>query len=323
MMKSGPTPDNTLELTKVGPSTVIQPRPHPVREREAVRVAEWRADFSELIKLRLTTLVLITTFIGFLYGSGESVNWLAAFHAVLATGLVAAGAAAFNQVLEIRQDALMRRTANRPLPARRMGRSHAIALGAGLSIVGLLYLGLALNWLSAGLALLTLAIYVGVYTPLKQKTVHNTLIGAISGAIPPVIGWAAATDTLWTWEAAILFGILFFWQMPHFLAIAWMYREEYAFAGFRMWPLIDPTGRWTAWQTVLFSAALLAVSVMPVFLGINTWICGVIVGLLGIGMIWLSLRFLRQKTVTRARQLFLSTLLYLPAALAAVVFTIR
>jgi protoheme IX farnesyltransferase len=201
-----------------------------------------------------------------------------------------------------------------------MATRTATLFGTLISLIGLIYLGLAANWLTSALAALTLAVYVLIYTPLKQKTVHNTLIGAISGAIPPVLGWTAATGKLGV-EALILFGILFFWQMPHFLAIAWMYRDQYRKAGFRMWPLIDKLGRWTAGQSFFFALLLLGVSLTPVFLGLNNWVYGGIASLLGVGMTLLALRFLCHKTEKSARQLFLSTLLYLPAILIAIVFT--
>lgn len=276
----------------------------------------------ELTKARLTTLVLITTLVGFLYGMGEGLDALLMFHTLFATGLVAAGAAILNQAMEKRPDGLMKRTADRPLPAERISLRHAYFGGIAVTLAGSLYLGLAANWLAAGLALLTSLIYLGIYTPAKQITVHNTVIGAVSGAIPPMIGWAVATGSL-GWEAWFLFGILFCWQMPHFLAIAWMYREQYAGAGFRMWPAIDPKGITTAWLGWFFAVAALVISLLPVFLGVNNVAYAIIASLAGAYMIWRAVKFIRLRSQKNARQLFLSSLAYLPMVLGALVFTIN
>ena len=196
------------------------------------------ADFCELVKARLTALVVVTTLAGFYMGWSGAMDWRRLFNALFGTWLVASGSAALNELLERRTDAAMHRTRDRPLPSGRMSPDAALLIGFGLVVGGLAYLALLVNLLAATLAAVTMATYLFAYTPLKRRTPLNTLVGAIPGALPPVIGWAAATGTLdkgaWT-----LFAILFCWQMPHFLAIAWLYREDYARAGFVMLPNVD------------------------------------------------------------------------------------
>lgn len=294
-----------------GEGVAAEPRPE---------VIKWRAEVMQLTKMRLTMLVLITTLLGFIYASPGPVDLLLLLHTIVGTGMVAAGAAALNQVMEVEQDRLMKRTSTRPLPSGRVEIAHALAFGMAVSLIGLVYLLALVGWLPAVLALGTIVTYLLLYTPLKQTTVHNTLIGAVSGAIPPVIGTAAATGRLDA-VGAFLFGILFFWQMPHFLAIAWMYREQYQKAGFRMWPIIDEFGRSTSFQMVIYAACLLATSLVAVALGWNNWIYGLIAAVCGASMLHFAAKFWRSKENGDARKLFFSTLLYLPVLLITLVLT--
>lgn len=278
------------------------------------------SDFAELVKARLTLLVLLTTTVGFYLGAVGSIDYLALFHAVFGTALSAAGAAALNQWWERRLDALMLRTRTRPIPAGRMLPRVALIVGIVLAIAGVTYLTIACNRLSAALATATIIIYIFGYTPLKRISTANTLVGAIPGALPPMIGWAAASGRLdpGAWS---LFAILFLWQMPHFFAIAWMYREDYARAGFQMVSREDETGTRSASQSVLFCILLLLVSGIPAFLGVvNSAYLLAELALNGL-FIFVAMRFLRTQTVTDARKLFLTSIIYLPLLLVALVLT--
>ncbi len=285
-------------------------------------VIKWREEVMQLTKARLNMFVIFTTLLGFIYASQGAIDFLLMFHTIIGTAMVAGGSAALNQVMEVDQDRLMKRTRNRPLPSGRIGMVHAMSFGIGVSVIGLGYLFFSSGWLPMVLALATTVVYLLLYTPLKQTTVHNTLIGAISGAIPPVIGSAAVSGRV-DLVGAFLFGILFFWQMPHFLAIAWMYREQYEQAGFRMWPMIDELGRSTSFQMLVYALCLLATSLVPVLLGWNNWIYGVIAVLSGGSMTAFALVFWRTKERVDARRLFFSTLFYLPILLVALVLTRR
>jgi heme o synthase len=227
------------------------------------------------------------------------------------TALVAGGASAFNQVFERRTDALMRRTRLRPMADGRMSPQDASLYAAVLSLAGLAALAVFVNILSALVALATLVSYAAIYTPLKLRTSFSTVIGAIPGALPPVIGWAAATNGLGR-GAWILFGILFLWQLPHFLAIAWIYREDYARAGFPMLPVIEPDGRSTARQSVLYAAALLPLSLAPTLVGITTTFYFVAALVLTLGFLALTLQFARTRSVADARRVFFGSIVYLP-----------
>ena len=294
---------------------------HPSPEL-APFVLRWRAEVMQLTKARLTMLVLFTTLMGFIYASNGAVDLLLLFHTLIGTGMVAAGAAVLNQVMEVEQDRLMNRTKTRPLPAGRVRVEHALGFGLAVALIGLGYLYFSAGWLPTALAAATIGTYLLLYTPLKQTTVHNTLIGAISGAIPPVIGSAAASGHL-DWVGAFVFGILFFWQMPHFLAIAWMYREQYEQAGFRMWPMIDELGRSTSFQMFWYALCLLATSLAPVIMGWNNFVYGIIAVVAGGVVVALALVFWRTKAKPDARRLFFSTLFYLPIVLVALVLTRR
>ena len=278
------------------------------------------SDFAELVKARLTLLVLLTTAVGFYLGAPGPVSYLALFHAVFGTALAAAGAAALNQWWERRLDALMQRTMMRPIPAGRMLPRDALIVGSLLAIAGVSYLTIACHWLSAVLAAATILIYIFGYTPLKRISTANTLVGAIPGALPPMIGWAAAKGQLdpGAWS---LFAILFFWQMPHFFAIAWMHREDYARAGFQMVSRDDETGTRSASQSVFFCIVLLLVSGIPAFLGVVNSIYVLIELILNGLFIFVAMRFLRTQVVADARKLFLASIVYLPLLLLALVLT--
>jgi len=281
---------------------------------EAVALAASKsrtADFAALAKPRLNMLVVISALAGYLMGTVESVSALPLLATLAGTGLVAGGASAFNQLLERDLDALMRRTRMRPLPDRRLQAAEAAIFGFAITVTGLLVLAAFVNLLAAAVALVTLLSYVVIYTPLKRRSSFGTVIGAIPGALPPVIGWAAARGALTT-EAWILFGIVFLWQLPHFLAIAWMYREDYARAGYPMLPVIEPDGHSTARQALVYATALLPLSLAPTLLGLtgNVYFGGAL--LLGVAFIYLTYRFVRTRAVRDARTVFFGSIIYLP-----------
>lgn len=267
-------------------------------------------DFIALAKPRLNLLVVASALAGYVMGRGE-LSVVPVLCTLAGTGLVAGGASAFNQVLERRRDALMRRTRLRPMPDGRLPVRDALLYASGLSAAGLLTLALGANLLSAVMALLTLVTYAAVYTPLKSRTSFSTVVGAIPGALPPVIGWAAATGDL-SRGAWVLFGIVFLWQLPHFLAIAWIYREDYARAGFPMLPVIEPDGRSTARQAVIYAAALLPLSLAPTLVGMAG--TAYFAGALALTLIFLglSIGFAFTRTASDARKLFFGSILYLP-----------
>jgi protoheme IX farnesyltransferase len=276
--------------------------------------------FSELFKARLTLLVVLTTLVGFYLGSaiGFPVDYTLMFHTVFGTALVAAGAAALNQLIEREHDARMKRTENRPLPARRITPNAVLLLGALLSVAGLAWLLFAVNALTAFLGAVTLASYLFVYTPLKRLTVLNTAVGAVPGALPPLMGWAAATDSLSPGGWA-LFAVLFFWQLPHFMAISWLYREDYARAGYRMLSGVDPEGRRTAASAVRNTMALLLISLFPYLLHLTGryYLAGALV--LGGVFLACAIVFARKLTPRAARQLFFASIIYLPLLLGLLV----
>ena len=278
------------------------------------------SDIAELIKARLTLLVLLTTAVGFYLASESPIDYRALLHTVFGTAAAAAGAAALNQWWERRADALMRRTKSRPLPAGRMAPAQALAFGAALSLFGVVYLAVVCNALSAALAAITIVIYIFAYTPLKRASTANTAVGAIPGAIPPMIGWAAARGNIGV-EAWSLFVIVFLWQMPHFFAIAWMCREDYARAGFRMISSDDCSGQRSASQSVFFCILLLVLAGLPAFVGMVSYAYQAIELLLGGLFVAVAMRFLRLRTHSAARLLFITSIAYLPLLLAALVLT--
>jgi protoheme IX farnesyltransferase len=277
-------------------------------------------DLAELVKARLTLLVLVTTAVGFYLGSESPLNYMALFHVVFGTAAAAAGAAALNQWWERGVDALMRRTRTRPIPAGRMRPLQALVLGVVLSSLGVGYLAIVCNALSAALAAITIAIYIFAYTPLKRASTANTAVGAIPGAIPPVIGWAAARGSIdaGAWS---LFAIVFLWQLPHFFAIAWMYREDYSRAGFRMISADDRSGERSASQSVFFCILLLVIAGLPAFLGIVNFAYLGFELVLGGLFTAVAMRFLRMRNASAARSLFIASIVYLPLLLGALVLT--
>lgn len=278
----------------------------------------WAAVFADLVKARLTSLVLLTTCVGFYLGERGAVNGLLMFHVLMGTALVAGGAAALNELLEREHDAKMRRTASRPLPAGRLQPTTVAIFGGVASVAGLIYLALMVNLLTSVLGAVTSISYLFIYTPLKRLTWVNTLVGAIPGALPPLMGWTAARNEL-SGEGWALFAIVAFWQIPHFMAIAWLYREEYAKAGFVMLPNVDADGSRTAYHAVGNTLALLIASLCPFVLKLNGVIYLTAAILLGAGYFWTAVRFARQLDTRRARQLFLASIIYLPLLLLAMV----
>jgi protoheme IX farnesyltransferase len=274
--------------------------------------------WTDLFKARLTFLVLLTTLVGFYIGSGTNVQFALMAHTIIATALLACGAAALNQFLERDLDARMQRTDGRPLPAGRLHPNTVLLTGAAMALAGMLYLAAKVNLLTSLLGALTLVTYLFVYTPLKRVTWLNTAVGAIPGALPPLMGWTGAGNDLDRGGWA-LFAILFFWQIPHFLAIAWLYREDYARAGFVMLPNVDPEGSRTGSQAVSHTLGLLFVSVCPVAFRIAGWVY--FVGALVLGAVFLvaAIQFSRQLTTRRARHLFVVSILYLPLLLGLMV----
>lgn len=275
------------------------------------------ADLAALLKPRITLMVLLTVAIGFASGSAAGVNGSLLLHALLGIGLVAAGASVLNQYLERDTDALMKRTRRRPLPAGRMDAETALALGWVLGGLGLIYLSLTSNLLTVGLAAFTLVGYVYFYTPLKRVTPWNTFVGAVPGALPPVLGYAAATGTVDA-VAGLLFGILFLWQFPHFWAIAWLYRDDYAAGGMMMLPAVDREGgRLTGRMMVKSALLLLVVSLLPTVLRMAGPLFFVTALLAGLAFVWACVSFWRRPADASARQAMLVSLIYLPLVLLA------
>ena len=275
-------------------------------------------DFVSLTKPRLNLLVLITTLAGLYLAAPEGVETALLANTLIGTALVAGGAAALNQVWERHTDALMRRTSTRPIPAGRLKASEGAWFGLLLSAAGLAQLALTVNATTAVVAGATLISYVLVYTPLKRRTSLATLVGAIPGALPPVIGWSAATGVI-SLPALVLFGIVFFWQMPHFLAIAWLFRNDYAHAGIPLLPVLEPDGRRTGLQTLIYTAALWPVSLLPAVIGLAGIPYMIVATALGVLFVWLALRFARERSMPNARTLFLFSITYLPLLLGALV----
>jgi protoheme IX farnesyltransferase len=274
----------------------------------------WR-DFYELLKPRMNLLILGTTTVGFSIAARTTTDWTRLPNTLLGTALCAASAAILNQYLEREYDGLMPRTAHRPLPTGRISPAHALVLGIVTGILGGLYLLLFVNWMTAMLGSATLLSYVLVYTPLKRVTTLNTIVGAIPGAVPPMMGWTAVTGSLAA-PAWALFGILFVWQIPHFLAIATLYRDDYRLGGFKMLPVNDPTLRATGRQILLYSAAILPVSLLPTMVGVSGEIYTISAVLLGVGFFAFCMSCATRRTRAEARKLFFASIIYLPVLLA-------
>ncbi len=274
--------------------------------------------FVELMKLRLNTLVLVTTGIGFFLGSSTALDWWALTHTLLGTLLVAGGASALNQWMEQDAEKVMRRTMDRPIPSGRVTPSEALVFGVVLSLAGLTYLSAAAPMITALLAAATTASYLLLYTPLKKHTPICTWIGAIPGAIPPMIGWAAAYGSV-TAEAWALFGILFWWQLPHFFAIAWLWRDDYQRAGYPMLTVLDPSGRLVSREIIVTTLALILAGCAPYWLHMAGTVY--LIGSLALGAAFLAFGagLARQKTDAAARRLFFASIIYLPLLLTLLV----
>lgn len=281
-------------------------------------VKGWLSVYADLVKARLTTLVLLTTTVGFYVGFQGPMDYLLMFHTLFGTALVASGAAALNQLLEREHDARMRRTAGRPLPSGRLQPVTVMLFGGVCSLVGTIYLALLVNPLTSVLGAVSLVSYLFIYTPLKRLTWLNTAVGAIPGALPPLMGWAAARNELGAGGWA-LFAILAFWQMPHFFAIAWIYKDEYAKAGFKMLPSVDPDGSRTAQQSISHTLGLLPVSLCPFVLHLAGPVYLVAAILLGGFYLWCAIRFAKKLDVPSAKKLFFASIIYLPLLLIALV----
>jgi heme o synthase len=275
-------------------------------------------DLLELTKPRITLLILVCTAVGYFFGSPNF--HLATFlHVLLGTALMASGTAALNQWYEADSDAKMRRTSKRPIPAGRIESIDALAFGVWLSITGFAELWFETNPLAASLGLFTLASYIFLYTPLKQRSAVCTTVGAVPGAMPPLIGYAAASGRLDA-GALALFLILFVWQFPHFYAIAWMYRVDYARGGIRMLPVVEPDGESTARRIVACSLLLIPISLVPRFLGMTGSVYAAVAVAAGLALLYFGVRLGRERSLAGARQVLLASVLYLPALLATMVF---
>ena len=272
--------------------------------------------YLELTKPRITWLILMSTAIGFVFGlsanPGTVFSWPLLFHTICGTGLIASGTAALNQWYESEYDAHMHRTRERPIPSGRDERRPAFIFAVALSVLGFAQLAWFVNPLTGFLGLFTLATYIFLYTPMKRRSPHATTIGALPGAMPPLIGFAASAGTL-TFGAAALFAILFVWQFPHFYAIAWMYREDYSRAGIKMLPVVEPDGESTARRILVFSLLLIPVSFAPTLLGMTGAIYLAGAFLLGLYFLNAGVRVFRDRSLLRARAVLLASVLYLPA----------
>jgi protoheme IX farnesyltransferase len=311
---SGPVGGSTL------PGSGLVDAPISVQAPPAEK--SWLAVYLDLFKARLTFLVLLTALAGFYLGSRAPMDLRLMFHAMAGTALLAAGASALNQLWEREHDGQMRRTRGRPLPSGRLEPRTVLFIGAGTSLLGLVYLTLAVNAATAMIGAVTLASYLFVYTPLKRLSWWNTAVGAIPGGLPPLMGWVAARGHI-SPEALALFGILAFWQIPHFMAIAWLYRDEYARAGFRMLPVLDPSGRRTGRQAVAHTLVLLPLSLAPFLLRLAGPVYLAGAATLGVLFCAFALQFARGLTTAAARRLFFVSVLYLPLLLGLMVLDKR
>jgi protoheme IX farnesyltransferase len=282
-------------------------------------------DYIALTKPRITWLILMSTGVGYFFGAQKGLqgwtgwHFLTLLHTIIGTGLIASGTAALNQWYERKADGMMRRTQSRPLPSGRLHAGKALTFAIAISVAGFVELWFGANALCALLGLFTLLSYLFVYTPLKQRSPHSTTFGSIPGAMPPLIGFAAASGTL-TWDAWVLFAILFLWQFPHFYAIAWMYKEDYARAGIRMLPVVEPDGRSTARRILLYSIALIPISLMPKFFAMagNVYLYGALA--LGLAFVYYGLRIRWDRTRQQARRVLLASVIYLPVLFSLMLF---
>jgi len=281
----------------------------------AIKIEKSRlADYWDLTKPGITFLVVITALAALYIASEGSVSILLLVHTLLGIGFISGGGGTLNHFIERKQDLLMNRTRNRPIPSGRVHPAEALIFGVGLSVTGVLYLFIAVNTITALLGALTLIGYIAVYTPLKKVSPHSTLIGAFPGAMPPVLGWTAVTGTV-SMEALLLFAIVFFWQMPHFLGIAWMYRKDYERGGFPMLPVVQPDGKSTARMIVIYCTGLIPVSLFPTVIGITGYIYFFAALLCGIGFLYFAVRLAIAPSNTNAKYLVLASVLHLPVVM--------
>jgi protoheme IX farnesyltransferase len=289
-----------------------------VQEIKAIGVREKLAAYLELTKPRIAFMLVLTSAAGFYLGAGGSFDVVLFVNSMIGILLLAFGVATLNQVWERKSDALMERTANRPLPTQKVSFVEALVFGIALCVVSEIYLAFLVNQLTAILGLVVFVGYVLLYTPLKKYTSASTAIGALPGAMPPLMGWTASANEI-TLGAWILFSIIFLWQFPHFLAIAWMYKEQYAKAGIKMLPVLEPEGKITARQIVIFTILLFPVSIAPFFIGLAGSVYLVGASLLGIWFLMASIKTARAKSVEQARKLLLVSVIYLPLLFALMV----
>lgn len=293
-------------------SLVLEPRP---------RLAAVTRDYLELSKSRIVLMVLITTAAGYLFAA-KPLDALYLTHLLLGTALVAAGTNALNQYVERGHDAKMHRTRTRPLPAGRITPRAALLFSSAIAVIGTVYLAVAVNWLTAALGAFTLTSYIFVYTPLKRVSTICTLIGAVPGAIPPLMGWTAATNEL-SLGGWMVFGILFFWQLPHFMAISWLYRDDYARGGFAMLSVRDENGSAVAREAIVFTLLLLPLSIAPAMAGLAGLPYLVGAGLAGLALLAATIRFSSRRDAKHARGLFMVSNLYLLTVMLLLVVDAR
>ena len=293
-----------------------------IQEVKAIGVREKLSAYLELTKPRIAFMLVLTSAAGFYLGADKGFDVVLFFNSMIGILLLAFGVATLNQVWERKSDALMERTASRPLPTQKVSFVEALVFGISLCVVAEIYLAFLVNQLTAILGLIVFVGYVLLYTPLKKYTSASTAIGALPGAMPPLMGWTASANEI-TLGAWILFSIIFLWQFPHFLAIAWMYKEQYAKAGIKMLPVLEPEGKITARQIVIFTILLLPVSIAPFFIGLAGWVYLVGASLLGIWFLMASIKTARAKSVEQARKLLLVSVIYLPLLFALMVLNHR
>lgn len=290
-----------------------------IQQNKAIGLREKLAAYLELTKPRIAFLLVLTSAAGFYLGANKGFDAVLFLNSIVGITLLAFGVATLNQVWEKDTDALMERTAKRPLPTNTLSLTEALTFGVSLCLVAEIYLAFLVNFLTAVLGVLVIVGYVLLYTPLKTRTSASTAVGAFPGALPPLMGWTAATGEI-TLGAWVLFAMLFLWQFPHFLAIAWMYREQYAKAGILMLPVVEPEGKITAQQIVIFTIILLPISLAPFFIGFAGLIYLIGASVLGIWFLWASIQAARAKSVEKARKLLLVSVIYLPLIFLLMVF---
>ncbi|MGC2638412.1 MAG: heme o synthase [Acidobacteriaceae bacterium] len=329
-------PMNSIERGAVSlesPAQTWTGGPHPhLHVPEAGETASLLVDYRELFKLRVTLMVTLTGWAGFFLGSmrsGISSLQPGLLETLIGITAVSAGSSALNQSIERKLDAKMARTANRPMAAGRIGLAHGITLGLFAIVAGTLWLTRETNVMTGGLTLLTAFLYVAVYTPLKRVTPLATFIGAFPGAMPPLLGWTAARGVI-EWQGVALFAILFVWQFPHFMSIAWLYREDYGKAGIRMLPVVQPDGWSTALEALTYAVLMIPVSLLPVWLHMDGKIYLVAALVLGAGYLGYTIRFLKivkardeKESRMYARDLLKVSVIYLPLLLTALMLNAR